>query len=70
MKKLDIKLSDKVVLYDTDLRNVFGYRAAWKLQAMGHPDTHVLDGGYSTWKKPKGKVIENLPVETAIKKIA
>ena len=51
MKKLDVKLSDKVVLYDTSQRNVFGYRVAWMLQAMGHPDTHVLDGRYSAWVK-------------------
>ena len=46
MKKLNIKLSDMVVCYDTNPRNVYGYRAAWMFTAMGHNDVHVLDGGF------------------------
>lgn len=57
MKKLDIRLSDKVICYDAGYRNVFGYRAAWMLQAMGHPNTYVLDGGFAKW------LAERRPVE-------
>ena len=36
MRKMDIRLSDKVVCYDAGERNIFGYRVAWMLNAMGH----------------------------------
>ena len=57
MKALDVKVSDKVICYDTGARNVFGYRAAWMLEAMGHPNAWVLDGGLKKW------VDENRPVD-------
>ena len=46
MKRLNVKLSDKVVCYDTGAMQLFGYRAAWMFQCMGHPDVQVLDGGF------------------------
>ena len=49
MKNLNVKLSDKVVCYDAGPTNFFGYRAAWMLQAMGHPNVCVLDGGFKQW---------------------
>ena len=51
MKRLNVKLSDNVVCYDTGKMQFFGYRAAWMLQAMGHPNTRVLDGGFDKWTK-------------------
>ena len=50
MKRLNVKLSDRVVCYDTGSMQFFGYRAAWMLQAMGHQNVQVLDGGFPKWK--------------------
>ena len=36
MKRLNVKLSDTVVCYDTGVTQFFGCRAAWMLKAMGH----------------------------------
>lgn len=49
MVKLNIQLTDHVVCYDTGAMQLFGYRAAWMLQAMGHPNVSVLDGGWPKW---------------------
>ena len=49
MKRLNIKLSDAVVCYDTGSMGFFGYRAAWMLQTMGHPNVRVLNGGFPKW---------------------
>ena len=57
MKRLDIKVSDKVVCYDTSPRNVYGFRAAWMFHAMGHKDVSVLDGGLLKW------ICEEKPVD-------
>jgi len=51
MRRLDIRLSDRVVCYDTGERNMFGFRAAWMLEAMGHKKVQVLDGGLDLWVK-------------------
>ena len=58
LKKYNVKLTDHVVCYDTGSMQAFGYRAAWMLQAMGHPNVQVLDGGFAKWTK------ESKPVET------
>ena len=57
MKRLCIKLSDTVVCYETGGMQLFGYRAAWMLEAMGHPNVRILDGGFKKWKA-EGKPIE------------
>ena len=57
MKRHNVKLSDHVVCYDTGAMQFFGYRAAWMLQAMGHPNVQVLDGGFAKWTK-EGKAVE------------
>ena len=57
MKRLNVKLSDTVVCYDGGATNFFGYRAAWMLQAMGHPAAFVLDGGFAAWVR-EGKAVE------------
>ena len=49
MKRLDIKVTDKVVCYDTSPKNVYGFRAAWMFHVMGHQDVSVLDGGLLKW---------------------
>lgn len=49
MKRLDCKLSDRVVVYDTHQNQFFGYRAAWMFQAFGHKNVSVLDGGFPKW---------------------
>ena len=59
MKVLGVKLTDKVVCYDTGAMQFFGYRAAWMFQAMGHPNVAVLDGGFPKW------VTEKLPIESS-----
>ena len=46
MKKLGIRLCDKVVCYDTGSMQFFGYRAVWMFHAMGHNNVCVLDGGF------------------------
>ena len=50
MKILNIKLSDKVVCYDTGDSQFFGYRAAWMFQVMSHSNVFVLDGGLKKWQ--------------------
>jgi thiosulfate/3-mercaptopyruvate sulfurtransferase len=59
MKKLGIRLCDKVVCYDTGAMQFFGYRAVWMFHAMGHNNVCVLDGGFQKWKN------EKLPIETS-----
>ena len=59
MKRLNIKLSDKVVCYDAGAMQLFGYRALWMLQTMGHKNCFVLDGGYQKW------VAEGKPIEVS-----
>ena len=57
MKCHGIKLSDTVICYDGGPSQFFGYRAAWMLQTMGHPNVSVLDGGFPAWLKD-GKAVE------------
>jgi len=57
MKKLDIKLSDKVVCYDTGNMQFFGFRAAWMLESFGQQNVFVLDGGFPKWLK-EGRPVE------------
>ena len=49
MKFLDIKLNDRIVCYDSSDLQLFGYRAAWMFNAMGHKNVQVLDGGFKKW---------------------
>ena len=58
MKALNIKLSDRVICYETSDRQFYGYRVAWMLETMGHPNVRVLDGGFSKW------VLENKPCQS------
>jgi thiosulfate/3-mercaptopyruvate sulfurtransferase len=57
MKRLNVKMTDHVVCYDTGAMQFFGYRAAWMFQAMGHPNVCVLDGGFPKWTK-EGRAVE------------
>lgn len=56
MKRMGIKIADSVVCYDAGVNQFFGYRAAWMLQAMGHPNVSVLDGGLPKWISEGKKV--------------
>lgn len=58
MKRLNIKLSDKVVCYETGSMGLFSYRVAWMFEAMGHPNVHVLNGGFLKWRD-EGKPLES-----------
>jgi len=63
MKRLCVKLTDRVVFYDTGAMQFFGYRAAWMLQAMGHPNVQVLDGGFAKWTSEGRQVHGDLQVK-------
>lgn len=58
MKRLNVRLGDKVVCYDASPMQLWGYRVSWMLSAMGHPDASVLDGGFAKWQS------ENKPCES------
>jgi len=49
MKKFNIKLSDRVVCYETGATQLFHYRVAWMFKVMGHKNVQVLRGGYPKW---------------------
>lgn len=36
MRSLNIKLSDRVICYETSERQFYGYRVAWMLEVMNH----------------------------------
>jgi thiosulfate/3-mercaptopyruvate sulfurtransferase len=58
---LGIADSDKVVVYDG--AGVFSApRAWWMLEAMGHKDVAVLDGGLPKWKR-EGRPLEQGPAK-------
>ena len=62
MKVLNIKLSDKIICYDTGDLQFFGYRAAWMFQVMSYQNVYALDGGFKKWlteKKPCESSDEN-----------
>jgi thiosulfate/3-mercaptopyruvate sulfurtransferase len=66
MKRLDVKLTDHVVCYDTGAkgadRSFMGYRFAWMLKAMGHPNVQVLDGSQAKWQQ-EGRPVESTNAE-------
>jgi len=59
MKELDIKKSDKVVLYD-DL-HISGAARSWWVFKMYGIDAYILDGGFKKWLNDGGEIEENLP---------
>mmetsp|Transcript_217 Transcript_217/g.395 ORF Transcript_217/g.395 Transcript_217/m.395 type:complete len:82 (+) Transcript_217:284-529(+) len=59
MKTLNIKLTDEVVCYETGNSQFFGFRASWVLQAMGHMNVRVLDGGLQRWISEKKPVVSS-----------
>ena len=50
-----------MVCYDTGAMQLFGYRAAWMFQAMGHNNVSVLDGGLPKWNAEGRPVDSFLP---------
>ena len=59
MRRLNIKKHDEIVCYDSGVRNVYGYRAAWIFLSMGMTNVSVLDGGFPKW------ITEDLPTESS-----
>jgi len=47
---LNIKTTDHVVVYDSWTMNLFGLRAVWMFEAMGHTRVRALDGGFKKWE--------------------
>ena len=61
MKRLGVRKLDTVVCYDTGDLNIFSFRAAWILEAMGHENVKVLDGGFKKWKEESHPVDKTDP---------
>ena len=57
MKNLGVGLSKPIVCYDTQ-NGIWATRAAFTLNAHGHPDVRVLDGGLTFWQA-SGKPVES-----------
>ena len=47
MKVLNVKLTDLVFCYDLDGQSAF--KIAFSIEAMGHKNVAVLDGGLQNW---------------------
>ena len=52
----------KVIIYEDAFDKRYGAscRGYWFLSYLGHPDTGILDGGYSAWKESGLPVEENI----------
>jgi thiosulfate/3-mercaptopyruvate sulfurtransferase len=57
MTNLGVGLSKPIVCYDTQ-NGIWATRAAFTLNAHGHPDVRVLDGGLIFWQA-SGKPVES-----------
>ena len=53
----------KVIIYEDALNNRYGgsCRGYWFLTYLGHPDTGILDGGFSAWNKAGLPVDDKIP---------
>ena len=51
MKVLNVKLTDIVVCYDSDGASAF--QIAFAIEAMGHMNVSVLNGGLESWSEQK-----------------
>jgi len=60
MSNLGVGLSKPIVCYDTQ-NGIWASRAAFTLNAHGHPDVRVLNGGLTFWQA-SGKPVESGPV--------
>ena len=50
MKRHNIKMTNRVVCYDSSAApGFFSYRVAWMLEAFGHKNVQVLNGGLTKW---------------------
>ncbi|WAQ90953.1 hypothetical protein PtA15_13A353 [Puccinia triticina] len=62
VERLGITRNDPLLVYDSV--GIFsGPRAAWLLNAYGHPKVSVLDGGLSRWIKEDSPVETGSPIE-------
>jgi thiosulfate/3-mercaptopyruvate sulfurtransferase len=57
MRKLNIRKSDIVVVYDK-VGMLSSPRAFWLLKLFGMPNVHLLNGTFSKWEAEKRPVIE------------
>jgi 3-mercaptopyruvate sulfurtransferase SseA len=56
MKVLNVKLTDLAVCYDSDGNSAFKF--AYTIEAMGHKNVGVLDGGLDFWVSSGFKIVE------------
>ena len=59
-----VSFDDTVVFYD-DQTGSTAARGFWFLEYLGHPDVHVIDGGYSTWERDKFPTTRDAEVHAA-----
>ena len=60
-KQFDIRKSVPVVVYDC-ATGIWAHRAQFMLQAFGHPNVRVLDGGFNKWKTEGNPVHDHADV--------
>lgn len=58
MKALDVKLSDKVVVYDNN-RGMQSSRLYWMFRVYGHQNVSILNGGINKWMAEKKPVVSS-----------
>jgi thiosulfate/3-mercaptopyruvate sulfurtransferase len=58
--KLGIDVQTTVVIYDADT-GIDAARLFWTLEYYGHKDVHLLDGGWSAWRRAGKEVSTELP---------
>lgn len=55
MVTLGIKKSQTIVIYETG-NGWFATRAAFVMRIHGHPNVHILDGGFKKWQAEENTV--------------
>lgn len=63
VRKLGVNHDSMIIVYD-DVGIYASPRAWWMLQAMGHTNVAVLDGGLPAWLKAGGTVVDKLAETT------
>lgn len=61
VKAMDVRKSQTIVVYE-NYKGWFATRAAFMLQAYGHTNVYVLDGGFAKWTK-EGHAVEDDSVD-------
>ncbi|MBM7647931.1 thiosulfate/3-mercaptopyruvate sulfurtransferase [Bacillus ectoiniformans] len=60
VESFGIDETKKVVAYDSG-EMMFAGRFWWLLSYLGHPDVHILDGGFKEWAKKGYEVTSEIP---------